>query len=163
MKMGLCHNLFQLYNDTSQECPLFPTPACPVPRKPPSHNSPKPQYPGEHRIAAWADISFYVREPCVFLPVILQELKQYGELSILKVHLTKSKILNITVPYSEQASISPLFSLCVAIQKPTLPGHHINTTTLPDLDHHNFIHLRNRVKSLLNIFSIRSLKIILSR
>lgn len=53
---------------------------------------------GSHKVAAFADdLIFFLTEPLTSLPNLLQSLQEYGALSLFKINLSKSSLLNITV------------------------------------------------------------------
>lgn len=66
--------------------------------------------PHQHKVAAYADdLLFYITEPLISLPSLLQELKRYGALSKFKVNLQKSEALNVSLSESTVARLRPFF------------------------------------------------------
>lgn len=60
----------------------------------------------EHKVAAYADdIPFYISSARIKLPNLMKLLKHYGEISNLKINLSKSEILNINLGKKEEQAL----------------------------------------------------------
>lgn len=61
-------------------------------------------------MAAYADdVLFYISNPRITIPNLLRILKQYREISNLKINLGKSEILNINISRQEEAKLQKEF------------------------------------------------------
>lgn len=109
-------SLFEMKNGTRHWCPLSPLlfvlslePLLATIRKNPDL-SVITLVKEEHKFAAFADdILFYITNPQITLPNLLNVLKQYGEISNFKINLAKSEILNINLSKSEERSLKNKF------------------------------------------------------
>lgn len=64
----------------------------------------------EHKLAAYADdVLFYISNPRITIPNLLGTLKKYGEISNLKINLSKSEILNINISRQEEVKLQEEF------------------------------------------------------
>uniref|UniRef100_A0A8C5QNM6 Reverse transcriptase domain-containing protein n=1 Tax=Leptobrachium leishanense TaxID=445787 RepID=A0A8C5QNM6_9ANUR len=107
---------FSITNGTQQGCPLSPLlfalslePFLEAIRR----NSAIPGLKGvnsSHKVAAYADdLLFFLTDAHRSLQVVVREFEVYGELAGLKINMSKSEILNISVPEAEATGIRDSF------------------------------------------------------
>uniref|UniRef100_A0A8C5Q087 Reverse transcriptase domain-containing protein n=1 Tax=Leptobrachium leishanense TaxID=445787 RepID=A0A8C5Q087_9ANUR len=107
---------FQISNGTRQGCPLSPLlfalslePFLEAVRR----NTAIPGMKGaylEHKVTAYADdLLFFLTDVRQSLPAVLGTFESYGKLAGLKINMTKSEILNVSVPDGEAARLRDTF------------------------------------------------------
>lgn len=113
---GVLSRPFKMENGTRQGCPLSPLlfiltlePLLATIRKNPDCSGIRIGT-EEHKLAAYADdVLFYITNPRISIPNLLQILKRYGDISNFKVNLSKSEILNINIDKQEEEKLSGEF------------------------------------------------------
>lgn len=113
---GTLSDPFFLYNGTRQGCPLSPilfTLSLEPFQATIRHN---PNIHGitvgttEHKYAAYADdVLFYVQQPLITLPNLMMAFMQFSKISNFKINLSKSEILNISIPHTTATSLQTSF------------------------------------------------------
>lgn len=64
----------------------------------------------EHKYAVYADdILFYVQQPLISLPNLMSAFTEFGAISNFKINLSKSEILNISIPHMTALRLQPSF------------------------------------------------------
>lgn len=100
------------------------------------------------------DLIFFLTDPLVSFPKLLQYLHEYGTLSFFQINLSKSSVLNIMVDSAMTLSLRSSFSLRWVIDSIHYLGVNI-TSDLSALYSANFAPLLLRIKA--NILHWRSL------
>lgn len=91
----------------------------------------------EHKLSAYADyvfFFFYVAEPLISLPNIMDELQRFHSLSNFKINYSKSEILPFAIPsdLGTQLQASFSFTWCRSSLKYSQPySHNYTLTTMP--------------------------------
>uniref|UniRef100_A0A8C5PKM6 Reverse transcriptase domain-containing protein n=3 Tax=Leptobrachium leishanense TaxID=445787 RepID=A0A8C5PKM6_9ANUR len=107
---------FNIKNGTRQGCPLSPLlfalslePLLQAIRANPSiHGVGVGRH--THKVAAYADdLLFFVQQPQISLPSLIELLREYGSLSNYKINMSKSEILNISIPAPLSTHIQSTF------------------------------------------------------
>lgn len=113
---GIESDIFEISNGTRQGCPLSPLLFVLSLEPFLRHVKYNPNISGvhsdhyQHKVAAYADdLLFFITKPITSLPLLLQELKRYGNLSNFKVNLQKSEALNISIPDNTLSGLRPFF------------------------------------------------------
>lgn len=113
---GTLSTLFKINNGTRQGCPLSPLQyvitmehlAIAIRNNPSIHGITINEI--DYKTSLYAeDILLYITSPKISIPSILKELNSFGCLSNFKVNLTKSDLLNISLPRYEVSSLAALF------------------------------------------------------
>lgn len=113
---GTLSTLFKINNRTRQGCPLSPLLyvitmehlAIAIRNTPSIHGITINEI--DYKTSLYADdILLYITSPKISIPSILKELNSFGCLSNFKVNLTKSDLLNISLPRDEVSSLAALF------------------------------------------------------
>lgn len=112
---------------------------------------------GEHKVAAFAhDLLCYITCPRTTIPMALKEFERYGRLTNFKINMSKSELLNISIPKREQRAF--LSGLSFAWCERELEYLGIKLLPTPgDLFAANYIPLLNKIKDLLGRMRYRAL------
>lgn len=113
---GVLSRPFMMENGTRQGCPLSPLlfvltlePLLAFIRNNPNCSGIRIGT-EEHKLAAFVDdVLFYITNPRIMIPNLLQILKRYGDISNFKINLSKSEILNINIDKQEEEKLSREF------------------------------------------------------
>lgn len=108
----------------------------------------------EHKVAAYADdILFYISNPRITLPNLMKLLKHYGEISNLKMNLSKSEILKINLGKKEEQALQREFPFTWRKTE----QKYLEIKLMSSLKKANYIPLLNEMKMEIKKITARSL------